>query len=764
MSSSTCVATAAVILGSIGFASAFGVMLAGTGWSITRTAHAPSWSNAAGGQRAPPEDNVASLPLRMVTAEPPGVAIPTKRSASASPRLANVFDDVAQNKQAAFIPYLTAGYPKETDTVSLLLGLQEGGADVIELGVPFTDPQADGPTIQASNQIALENNVTFVDCLGYVREARARGLTAPVVLMGYLNPFLAYGLDRLIKDASEAGADGFIVVDLLPDEAHEFITKCRANHMSFIPLVTPATTDDRIPFVASAADSFVYCVSVAGVTGARSKLPVDLKDFLGRVRTATNMPLSVGFGISSKEQVQEVAGIADGVVVGSAVLHAIDEVAANAPASEIAANLKRFTASLKAGIRASETSSTHTGDPGPAYKEKDSSGGYFGDFGGQYIPETLVEALRKLEEAYNAAKTDRAFQEELAWYRRLFGGPTPMYHAKRLEEEMGGAQIWLKREDLAHTGTHKINNAVGQALLAKRIGKNRIIAETGTGQHGVATATICALLGLECVIYMGAADYERHKLNVSRMKLLGAKVVQVTSGRRTLKDAMNEVMRDLVNNVDSTYCLIGSAIGPHPFPTMVRDFQSVIGQEARLQMAEMAAKLPDYVIACVGGGSNAIGIFHPFMGDVAAGDVKLVGVEAGGEGKGDLNSASLTYGSPGVFHGACTYLLQDSDGQISETRSISAGMSYPGVGPEHSWLKDSGQANYVTVTDAEALQALQLLARTEGIVPALEPSHAIYHAMQMAKGMSREQIVLVNLSERGDKDMDMVIKHLGANI
>ncbi|CAM9510696.1 unnamed protein product, partial [Phaeothamnion confervicola] len=368
----------------------------------------------------------------------------------------------------------------------------------------------------------------------------------------------------------------------------------------------------------------------------------------------------------------------------------------------------------------------------------------------------------ELEAAYAEAQADPAFHEEVAWYRKMYiGGPTVLYHAKRLTELMGGAQIWLKREELAHTGAHKINNAVGQALLAKRIGKNRIIAETGAGQHGVATATVCALLGMDCTVYMGAVDCERQKLNVFRMKMLGAKVVPVTSGSQTLKDAINEAMRDWVTNVRDTHYLIGSAIGPHPFPTIVRDFQSVIGKEARAQMLEQAGALPDYVVACVGGGSNAIGMFHPFLADVEAGAVKLVGVEAGGEGMDAMNSATLTMGRPGVLHGTRTYLLQDADGQIPETHSISAGLDYPGVGPEHAWLKDSGRAEYVAVTDQQALEGLTTLAKTEGLIPALEPSHAIYHAMQMAKKLPKDKIVLVNLCGRGDKDMHTVAKAMG---
>ncbi|KAG5180854.1 tryptophan synthase [Tribonema minus] len=698
--------------------------------------------------------------LSMVSAEPPA-------KVGVNTRLSNVFKGVEETGKAAFIPYLTAGYPKADDTVDLLLGLQEGGADVIELGVPFTDPQADGATIQRTNQVALKNKIRLSDCLRYVKEARSKGLTTPVVLMGYLNPFLAYGLDKLMADVKEAGADGFIVVDLLPDEAGDFVTKCRANQLSFIPLVSPTTTDDRLPYVTSAADTFVYCVSVTGVTGARTGLPDDLKQFVARIRSKTDKPLAVGFGISQPEHVNGVAELADGVVCGSAIMNAIDKISPDASSADKRAHIKAFTQSLTQGLKDGQMSYTHTGaeETSDAYAAADMKAAYFGAFGGRYIPETLVEAHRELEQAYAEAQADPKFHEEIAWYRKEYiGGPTVMYHAKRLSEQLGGAQIWLKREELAHTGAHKINNAVGQALLAKRIGKKRIIAETGAGQHGVATATVCALLGMECIVYMGEVDCERQKLNVFRMNMLGAKVVPVTSGSRTLKDAINEAMRDWVTNVRDTHYLIGSAIGPHPFPTIVRDFQSVIGKESREQMLEKTGRLPDYVIACVGGGSNAIGMFHPFVKDVEEGSVKLIGVEAGGEGMDALNSATLTMGKPGVLHGTRTYLLQDKDGQIPETHSISAGLDYPGVGPEHAWLKDSGRADYVAVTDKQALEGLQTLARTEGLISALEPSHAIYHGMQLAKTLPKDKIVLINMCGRGDKDMHTVAKYLGVQV
>ncbi|WP_416223922.1 tryptophan synthase subunit beta [Tepidiforma sp.] len=386
----------------------------------------------------------------------------------------------------------------------------------------------------------------------------------------------------------------------------------------------------------------------------------------------------------------------------------------------------------------------------------------FGEFGGRYIPETLVAAHEDLEAAYNEARSDPAFHEELnRLLRHYVGRPTPLYFAERLSRECGGARIWLKREDLAHTGAHKINNALGQALLARRLGKRRIIAETGAGQHGVATATVCAMLGLECVVYMGAEDIRRQSLNAFRMKMLGATLVSVESGSKTLKDAINEAMRDWVTNVRTTHYIIGSAIGPHPFPTIVRDFQSVIGREARAQMLEQAGRLPDVAVACVGGGSNAIGLFHPFLDD----PVRLVGVEAGGSGVGSgRHSATLVAGRPGVLHGTRTYLLQDADGQILETHSISAGLDYPGVGPEHSWLKTSERAEYVAVDDQQALEGFQALTRTEGIIPALEPSHAIYHAIQLARELGPGHDILVGLSGRGDKDMHTVAAALGVTL
>ncbi|MBB3977166.1 tryptophan synthase beta chain [Rhizobium azooxidifex] len=389
--------------------------------------------------------------------------------------------------------------------------------------------------------------------------------------------------------------------------------------------------------------------------------------------------------------------------------------------------------------------------------------GRFGIYGGRFVAETLMPLILELQEKWDEAKTDPEFQKELGHLgTHYIGRPSPLYFAERLTEHLGGAKIYFKREELNHTGSHKINNCIGQILLAKRMGKTRIIAETGAGQHGVASATVAARFGLPCVVYMGATDVERQAPNVFRMKLLGAEVKPVTAGSGTLKDAMNEALRDWVTNVDDTYYLIGTAAGPHPYPEMVRDFQAVIGREAREQILQAEGRLPDLVIAAVGGGSNAIGIFHPFLDDKG---VKMVGVEAGGKGlDGDEHCASITAGSPGVLHGNRTYLLQDGDGQIKEGHSISAGLDYPGIGPEHSWLNDVGRAEYVPIMDHEALEAFQLLTRIEGIIPALEPSHALAEVIKRAPGMGKDEIILMNLSGRGDKDIFTVGKILGMEL
>ena len=388
--------------------------------------------------------------------------------------------------------------------------------------------------------------------------------------------------------------------------------------------------------------------------------------------------------------------------------------------------------------------------------------GHFGIFGGRYVAETLMPLILEVEKTYDNIKEDPSFQKDVENYLNDFvGRPSPLFYARRLTEHLGGAKIYFKREDLNHTGAHKVNNCIGQILVAQRMGKKRIIAETGAGMHGVATATVCALFDIPCTIYMGTTDIERQAPNVSRMKLLGAEIVPVTSGSSTLKDAMNDALRDWVENVDDTYYLIGTVAGPHPYPTMVRDFQSVIGKETRSQIFNKEGRLPDSLVACIGGGSNAIGLFHPFLDDEA---VRVIGVEAAGEGiETGKHAASLSAGMPGVLHGNRTYLLQDQDGQINEAHSISAGLDYPGVGPEHAWLHDIGRVEYVAVTDKEAVSAFQLTTKTEGIIPALESAHAVAHAVKIAGELPKDHIMIINMSGRGDKDIDAVAQHLREN-
>jgi tryptophan synthase beta chain len=397
-----------------------------------------------------------------------------------------------------------------------------------------------------------------------------------------------------------------------------------------------------------------------------------------------------------------------------------------------------------------------------SFRSGPDEGGHFGNFGGRFVAETLMPLILELEKAYAAAKADPAYQKEMGGYLTHYvGRPSPLYFAQRLTEHLGGAKIYLKREELNHTGSHKVNNVLGQILLARRMGKERIIAETGAGMHGVATATLCARFGLDCVVYMGSVDVERQKANVFRMQMLGAKVIPVESGSRTLKDAMNDALRDWVTNVDSTFYCIGTVAGPHPYPMMVRDFQSIIGRETRTQLQELEGRLPDSLIACIGGGSNAMGLFHPFLDDPS---VEIYGVEAAGHGLTGLHAASIAGGRPGVLHGNRTYLLMDDDGQIKDAHSISAGLDYPGVGPEHSWLHDAGRVTYLSATDSEALNAFQTLSKLEGIIPALESAHAIAKVLELAPKKPKDHLMVVNLSGRGDKDLHSVAEHLGGQL
>ena len=570
------------------------------------------------------------------------------------------------------------------------------------------------------------------------------------------------------------------------------------GRLSYVPLIAPATSESRMKLLCKIADSFIYVVSRMGVTGATGTLNAALPELLDRVHTySNNVPAAVGFGVSTREHFLSVSKLAEGVVIGSQII----TVLAEAPAGQGAKKVEDYCAQITGriagehngtngvtrevgiveaisdakepngdGIHVDEviTNGQHGDGPGLADQlealnmngDADPAAvpSRFGEFGGQYVPESLMDCLAELEEGFNSIKDDPKFWAEYRSYYPYMGRPGQLHLANRLTEHVGGANIWLKREDLNHTGSHKINNALGQILLARRLGKTAIIAETGAGQHGVATATVCAKFGMKCTVFMGAEDVRRQALNVFRIKLLGAKVIAVEAGSRTLRDAVNEALRAWVVDLDTTHYIIGSAIGPHPFPTIVRTFQSVIGNETKEQMQKLRGKLPDAVVACVGGGSNAVGMFYPFTGDPS---VKLLGVEAGGDGLDtERHSATLSGGSKGVLHGVRTYVLQNQHGQISDTHSISAGLDYPGVGPELSSWKDNERAKFIAATDAEAFKGFRLLSQLEGIIPALETAHAIWGAMELAKEMKKDQDIVICLSGRGDKDVQSVADEL----
>lgn len=535
------------------------------------------------------------------------------------------------------------------------------------------------------------------------------------------------------------------------------------------------------------ADSFVYVVSRMGVTGATGTLSTNLGELCERVhKYSGNTPIAVGFGISTREHYLAVGEMAEGVVIGSQIINVLKESSLGERpkavreyiSSIVDTSLQTRDVNIAESIQKPATphpTSVITDNDvpdGPGLAEQldalNTDGGAdvktipqrFGEFGGQYVPESLMNCLRELEHGFITANEDPKFWEEFKSYYPYIGRPGHLQFADRLTEHCGGAKIWLKREDLNHTGSHKINNALGQVLIARRLGKTEIIAETGAGQHGVATATVCAKFGLKCTVYMGAEDVRRQALNVFRMKLLGAKVVAVEAGSRTLRDAVNEAMRSWVVNLSSTHYIIGSAIGPHPFPTIVRTFQSVIGNETKSALQEYRHKLPDAVVACVGGGSNASGMFYPFANDLS---VRLIGVEAGGDGLDtDRHSATLSGGKHGVLHGVRTYVLQNEQGQISDTHSVSAGLDYPAVGPELSSWKDSGRADFIAATDAQALEGFKALSQLEGIIPALESAHAIWGGMELAKEFKnmRDKDIVICLSGRGDKDVQSVAEEL----
>jgi tryptophan synthase len=743
------------------------------------------------------------------------------------------FAKAKSESRPALVCYVSAGYPTIAETPEILLSLEAGGADIIELGIPFTDPIADGPTIQTANTVALKNGTTIKTCLQMVKDARAQGLKAPIMLMGYYNPLLAYGEERMLKDCKAVGVNGFIMVDLPPEEAVRFRGHCNTYGLSYIPLIAPSTSEKRMKLLCSIADSWIYVVSRMGVTGATGALSSGISELVDRVhKYSGGVPAAVGFGVSTREHFDEVGKLSEGVVIGSKIITTLKEAPAGQGAKAVEEYCYSITQRRNPRNTSNGTTNGHHGISTDANAHGDGSGwiekengeapkeistadptkeptsevtpegntvhvdavvtdddvqgpgladqmealnmegaepqlipSRFGQFGGQYVPESLMDCLSELEKGFNDAKNDPEFWKEFQSYYPYMSRPSSLHKTDRLTDyvrekaEKGyGASIYLKREDLNHTGSHKINNAVGQVLLARRLGKTEIIAETGAGQHGVATATVCARFGMKCTVFMGAEDVRRQALNVFRMKLLGATVVAVEAGSRTLRDAVNEALRKWVERLDTTHYIIGSAIGPHPFPTIVRTFQSVIGNETKQQMQELTGRLPDAVVACVGGGSNATGMFFPFSDDPS---VKLLGVEAGGDGiETDRHSATLTGGKPGVLHGVRTYILQNEDGQIEDTHSVSAGLDYPGVGPELSGWKDSSRARFIAATDAEAFIGFKDLSQLEGIIPALETSHAIFGAMELAKTMKEDENIVICLSGRGDKDVQSVAEEL----
>ncbi|RMZ74422.1 PHO87 [Pyrenophora seminiperda CCB06] len=657
------------------------------------------------------------------------------------------FAQCKKEGRSALVTYVTAGFPTIQETPDIMMAMEAGGAgaiaalveqdkqltctDIIELGMPFTDPIADGPVIQTANTQALKNGVTITDVLQMIRDARKRGLKAPVLLMGYYNPLLSYGEEKMLQDAKEAGANGFIMVDLPPEEALRFRNFCRSYGLSYVPLIAPATSEHRMRVLCKIADSFIYVVSRMGVTGATGTMNAALPQLLDRVhKYSGNVPAAVGFGVSTRDHFVSVGKIAEGVVIGSQIINTLIKAAPGEGAKavekycdEICGKSSRDT-TREVGIvetlnEAKEPTGVHvdkvitdadTPDgPGLADQlemlntddDKDShaQNGFddkhkfparFGEFGGQYVPESLMDCLSELEEGFNAAIEDPKFWEEYRSYYDWMGRPGHLHLAERLTEHAGGANIWLKREDLNHTGSHKINNALGQVLVARRLGKTEIIAETGAGQHGVATATVCAKFNMKCTIYMGAEDVRRQALNVFRIKLLGAQVVAVEAGAKTLRDAVNEAMRSWVDP-----------------------------------------------------------------------SVKLLGIEAGGDGiDTERHSATLSAGTKGVLHGVRTYVLQNKHGQINETHSVSAGLDYPGVGPELSNWKDNDRAKFIACTDAEAFIGFRLMSQLEGIIPALETSHAIFGAIELAKTMEKDQDIVICVSGRGDKDVQSVAEEL----
>ncbi|OQE12931.1 hypothetical protein PENFLA_c059G05334 [Penicillium flavigenum] len=691
----------------------------------------------------------------------------------------------AQNR-AALITYVTAGFPTISETPDIMLAMQAGGADIIQVGIPFTGPMAESHAIKLANARALQNGVQISYFLHMVRSARKRGLAIPVLLIGYYNPVRSYpyGEEKLLRECKAAGVDGLTIVDLLPDTTVRFSDLCKSKGLSYIPLIASSTSDAHMKLLCDIADSFVCIASRMGVSGTHEE-PYEtheepygcVGDLLHRVHACAGnpVPVAVGFGIETPQHFVDIGRLAEGVVIGSQII----QILGTAVPGNGARKVREYCLEIadrtwdQIVITARRQQATQPLSSTTIYLSNDGANDAPEDtdkatnptdttqlraFHDQYVPTSLTEGLTELENGFEAANTDPTFWAEIESYATYANRPSTLHLAPRLTAHAGGARIWLKREDLNHTGSHKINNALGQIVLAHRLGKTSIIAETGAGQHGVATATLCAQFGMKCTIFMGSEDFECKDLalTILRMRILGAEVVPVGAPRSgekgTLRDAVNEAFSVWARGLKTTHFVIGSAFGPHPYPTIVRTFQTVIGIETRVQFGAVnAGRLPDALVSCVGGGSNAVGMFYPFLGDAS---VALVGVQADGDASMvGQNSASLDGGPVRESRGLQIPLSSDEDWEVDKMDFVSSGLHYPGVGPELSGWKKSGRVRFVAANDSEALMAFSLLCQLEGIMPALESSYAIAGGMRVAKELGPERDVVVCLSGRGDKDV-----------
>ncbi|KAF9894973.1 tryptophan synthetase [Aspergillus nanangensis] len=650
------------------------------------------------------------------------------------------FSQCKKESRPALLTYVTAGFPTKAATPEIMLSMQAGGADIIELGIPSSDSLVDGPVILQSNLQALRNGVTVSSILEMVKITRNQGLNIPVLLMGHYNPILSYGVLPFLLDCKASGVSGVIVVDLPPEEAVDFSNGCVRTGLSYIPLIAPSTPLNHMDLLCTMATSFIYVVSRMGVTGTTATISSNLPNQIERVKQiARDIPLAVGFGISTREHFLKVASIADGVIIGSQIIKTISVPLPDRPSDAVKNYCQEISGQKKTRRPPAfvATENTLVKTLSIAHKLP----GKFGSFGGQFVPEPLARCLRELERGFYDAIGSPDFWKEYYSYNSYLGRPSHLHWAPRLTKYAGGANIWVKREDLNHTGSTSINNALGQMIVARWLGKTNIIAETSTGQHGVATATVCAKFGMKCTIYMGANDAQQQQAEVTHMRMLGATVVAVETGSRRVVDAINEAFRVWIGNLETTHYMIGSAIGPHPFPTMVRTFQSVIGDETKLQILVATGHLPDAVVASVGEGSHEVGMFHAFVEDAS---VQLVGVEDGGPNR-SQQSATPSNASVGILHGARTYVLQDSHGECLK----SAGMGYPGVAPELANWKESHRVKFITANDTDAMRGLKALEQMEDIIPTLESCHAAWGAVVTARDLGPGKSLVVCLSGQG---------------